>query len=310
MTKSAFQLALETSALSSNPISHLGGVAHFVSLQSDPARDKSQRCVLFALVHCGEDGPEAVTTEPLDTRLEGEERTTRVNEIAQTFVDAASAVASTFDRPQRFAVTASPHKATDKPPIAQFPFRVASPAGAAEGGLTETEAPNERGMTAQQMRLFEALSRILCVNIQQSRDRDFSILDKILARQDALEEKLFKMVQQREELLDNSARRQLDAYERRVGIERTERLMQKAETIGEAYLRHKMGLPETETGEDPMVSFAKTLSAEQVIQFVQTLDKSQRAKLFSTPFVAILDEGQKQQMAMLLAGAEQGGDAE
>lgn len=290
----AFSRALATQDQANSPLAHADGLAHFLRYQSDATRGKAQ-ATFFQVIHAGGDGWEAVTSEPLDGKLEGDEKEQRIQRISEMFLEAAMTIADCYDKPQMFAVLSKASQNASAASLAQYPFRL-RPRAEARDGLSDTESADERGIVAQGMRHVEMMTRLLTANIAQSRDQDQRLLDKVLHRLEGLEDKFTANLVKMEELRNEQTRRDLEVYEKRVSIARTEQLIQDARKLLGGYLRAKYGIGED--ADAPMAEFVRTMTPEQIRGFLASLTDAQRATI-SMPIVEMLSEEQKQGLARL-----------
>lgn len=261
-----------------SPFASLDRMVEFLTYRSDPARGRFQ-ATLFALAHQGEGGqPQHLTEDEIRADADPTERAAEVQRIAEQFHAEAMCVASTTGRTQAFFIAGYRSAETNEEPVGSSRFLVQPPPGAmgdAEAGYGEP--PTTAGALAFMTRQAESMARQFSTTTLQCMQILQDVNKTILERNTRLEQHTWEMYQQREQLADQAAERQMRTTRGYVELEREERLYKFLESFGARLVARALG------ADDPLLvqagGFFKSITPEQGLALAQILTDEQKKAL-------------------------------
>lgn len=259
----------------------------FVLETSDGMRPKGLRSIAYTLAHIGPDG----TREPVRTdaiaesiaaveKIPTEKRELAADRIAQRFVEAAQTLTDQhYPRPQQFFIAASASTEPDVAPIDQLPLRLApSPDAAKAYADVSSEPATEKGALALMMRWGEVHAKTMQDGVKSARDdsqktadRMERILEKTLERNGILETRLLELSVALQDSLDRGTTRAMDAYAKRIEVDREERMWRALEAAMPKLL--------DKWAAGPLTNFVKTLKPDQIKVLIASCPPEQRPLL-------------------------------
>ncbi len=269
-----------------NPMVQIGRIREFLAYQVRP--EQKPRCGSVALAHFTETGPEVLRTHQWSPARDENE----LIEVSHRFEEAAVGHSSTHTRPQRYRVVAYDSKGLSI--IDTHEFLVAPPIKTnLVGAGSETEPPNEMGLTSQGMRLIEVQSRLL-VDAQAHLLREACAeVDRLRTRCSQLEENLMRYTSEYttrsmaqmtayESLVNRKWERDLKLQEQEEKNELARTAMGYLKQLAPALIEHatdgKVSASMASMGVDGLSAFLKSLRPEQLVSIAQSAELTPEQK--------------------------------
>lgn len=282
--------------------------------KSDP-KQKRLQCESFLLVHDKKDGPDVVTTSPTVPKkgLGPEDRLEMIRVLVAEFADESETRTAVYPERQRFKVCGylkEPAEDEDRAqdPICTRSFLV-SPPESSTSSFHQTDAdgndgPDAIAVISQLQRLVEVSSKQLALNLQESQNRLLDWNQSVMKQNAENEERSYKRAMEMEKLLDDRARREAEATEKRMHVDAQWQVIQGAlsyaKAFGDQYLQKKgMVQPgaEADAAQNQLAMLGETFEPVQLVQILTMLRPDQE-KIFAPIAMGIVAKmpPEKQQM--------------